>query len=420
MTNWCGSAGQPGEANATTYSYRNNTNGTTQNITCYFHGYQIALNPAKTAQSLTLPSTGNFRIMAMDLITPAPATTTTALVSSLNPSPAGTSVTFTATVTGSSPDRNRAICHRRKQCRNAGRSEPAAGDLHNLRAGIRQPQHYGFLQRRQRQCRQRVQRPDTDRSGSAHRQQPERDNPDESASRCHAHRLRHQHASVGTDLQPSPLQPTHGTLSGTAPNLTYTPAAGYVGADSFTFTDNNGSLTSSPATVSVTVNPLPATTTALASALIRPCRARASRSQPQSPAAAPLEPCSLPWTEAMPVRRLHSAAHRRHMQPPRLTAGSHAITASYSGDIANAASTSATLTQTVLIPTTLAVSNASGMTGQTLHLTGRLRRNDTPKATWQVKQSFPSRRLDGAFHSGKTSKPTATGSRWTTIWLRAV
>ncbi len=30
--------------------------------------------------------------------------------------------------------------------------------------------------------------------------------------------------------------PAHGTLSGAAPNLTYTPAANYHGPDSFTFT----------------------------------------------------------------------------------------------------------------------------------------------------------------------------------------
>lgn len=47
--------------------------------------------------------------------------------------------------------------------------------------------------------------------------------------------------------------PAHGTLSGTAPNLTYTPAAGYYGADSFTFTVSNGVNTSAQATVSLTV-----------------------------------------------------------------------------------------------------------------------------------------------------------------------
>ena len=48
--------------------------------------------------------------------------------------------------------------------------------------------------------------------------------------------------------------PTHGTLSGTAPNLTYTPALGYHGADSFSFKVNDGNLDSTPATVSITIN----------------------------------------------------------------------------------------------------------------------------------------------------------------------
>ncbi len=47
--------------------------------------------------------------------------------------------------------------------------------------------------------------------------------------------------------------PTHGTLSGTAPNLTYTPSAGYHGADSFTFTVSNGPETSASATVTLNV-----------------------------------------------------------------------------------------------------------------------------------------------------------------------
>ncbi|HEY3282683.1 MAG TPA: Ig-like domain-containing protein, partial [Armatimonadota bacterium] len=51
-------------------------------------------------------------------------------------------------------------------------------------------------------------------------------------------------------------QPAHGTLSGAAPNLTYTPAANYNGPDSFTFTVSDGKLTSTPATVSITVTPV--------------------------------------------------------------------------------------------------------------------------------------------------------------------
>jgi Family of unknown function (DUF6288)/PA14 domain/Bacterial Ig-like domain (group 3)/YDG domain/Bacterial Ig domain/HEAT repeats len=49
--------------------------------------------------------------------------------------------------------------------------------------------------------------------------------------------------------------PTHGTLSGTAPNLTYTPFANYIGPDSFTFKTHNGTTDSAPATVSLDVIP---------------------------------------------------------------------------------------------------------------------------------------------------------------------
>jgi hypothetical protein len=48
-------------------------------------------------------------------------------------------------------------------------------------------------------------------------------------------------------------QPLHGTLSGSAPNLTYTPAASYLGSDSFTFRASNGVYESNTATVSITV-----------------------------------------------------------------------------------------------------------------------------------------------------------------------
>ncbi len=69
----------------------------------------------------------------------------------------------------------------------------------------------------------------------------------------------------GTDPQKLPLvfsivtMPTHGTLgpiTQSAPNLaqvTYTPNLNYLGTDSFTFKVNNGSLNSSPATVTLTV-----------------------------------------------------------------------------------------------------------------------------------------------------------------------
>ena len=48
--------------------------------------------------------------------------------------------------------------------------------------------------------------------------------------------------------------PTHGTLSGTAPNMTYTPTANYFGSDSFTFKVNDGTVDSAVQTVSISVS----------------------------------------------------------------------------------------------------------------------------------------------------------------------
>ena len=47
--------------------------------------------------------------------------------------------------------------------------------------------------------------------------------------------------------------PTNGTLSGSPPNVTYTPTTGYSGTDSFTFKANDGAIDSAAATVSITV-----------------------------------------------------------------------------------------------------------------------------------------------------------------------
>ena len=63
---------------------------------------------------------------------------------------------------------------------------------------------------------------------------------------------------TGSDVESEPLTftvltlPTHGTLAGTAPNLTYSPAPNYNGGDSFTFKVSD-SVDSLPATVSITV-----------------------------------------------------------------------------------------------------------------------------------------------------------------------
>jgi hypothetical protein len=67
--------------------------------------------------------------------------------------------------------------------------------------------------------------------------------------------------NVGDTLTYTTTPPAHGKLSGTAPALTYTPDAGYTGADSFTYTANDGTSSCDPAgVVSLTVTaPTPTT-----------------------------------------------------------------------------------------------------------------------------------------------------------------
>jgi hypothetical protein len=64
---------------------------------------------------------------------------------------------------------------------------------------------------------------------------------------------------TGSDAEGDPLtfrvvtEPSNGLLSGDSPDLTYTPAAGFSGPDSFSFVANDGTADSGLATVSITV-----------------------------------------------------------------------------------------------------------------------------------------------------------------------
>ena len=66
-------------------------------------------------------------------------------------------------------------------------------------------------------------------------------------------------ALSGSDVEGSPLSytllssPAKGVLSGTAPNLTYTPNSEVTGADSFTFRVNDGIANSATATISISI-----------------------------------------------------------------------------------------------------------------------------------------------------------------------
>ncbi len=66
---------------------------------------------------------------------------------------------------------------------------------------------------------------------------------------------------TGSDIDSSSLRyfikdnPTHGTLSGSEPNVTYTPNTNFTGQDTFTYVANDYALDSAPATVTIYIEP---------------------------------------------------------------------------------------------------------------------------------------------------------------------
>ena len=65
----------------------------------------------------------------------------------------------------------------------------------------------------------------------------------------------------GNDAEGNPLTyvvnaPAHGSITGTAPNITYTPNANYNGPDAFSFTVKDTADESAPASINITVNPI--------------------------------------------------------------------------------------------------------------------------------------------------------------------
>ena len=87
-------------------------------------------------------------------------------------------------------------------------------------------------------------------------------NPPVAYDQCGRHRRRHAHErsrsapatrTATRSTYTIVTDPIHGDLTGTPPNVTYTPDANYNGSDSFTFQANDGGQDSNIATVSITV-----------------------------------------------------------------------------------------------------------------------------------------------------------------------
>jgi subtilase family serine protease len=153
--------------------------------------------------------------------------------------------------------------------------------------------------------------------------------------------------------------PTQGTVSGTPPNITYTPTTGYVGPDSFTFnvTESNGATSTTPGTVSINVVQAPpvASKTTLSAATSTPA--------PGASDAISITVASASASSTTTPTGTLTIAVDGTTQTPSLTltngsasytfsataAGAHSIAAAYSGD-SNYSASSGSLTVTVTAP----------------------------------------------------------------------
>ncbi len=151
--------------------------------------------------------------------------------------------------------------------------------------------------------------------------------------------------------------PMHGTLSGTAPNVTYTPNAGYSGADSFTFKANNG-VDSNVATVGITVA-TPTTTLSLAT----PSPSTGLTTNQTTQLTATLSPTTAGANTATGTITFNdggsaicngvsfnSTTGVATCTTPPLTVGTHTFTAVYAGDANFQGSTSNPQTVSVSVP----------------------------------------------------------------------
>jgi hypothetical protein len=70
MSDWFSAAAYPGESDVSCGPYRNYKDGTTQPDSACVYGYQLALDPTKTVESVELPHTRDVVMLSMDLVGP--------------------------------------------------------------------------------------------------------------------------------------------------------------------------------------------------------------------------------------------------------------------------------------------------------------------------------------------------------------
>ncbi|MGV3620568.1 MAG: Ig-like domain-containing protein, partial [Archangium sp.] len=153
--------------------------------------------------------------------------------------------------------------------------------------------------------------------------------------------------------------PTHGSLSGIAPNLVYTPAANYFGSDAFTFTVSDGSLASAPVTVSLAITAVNDAPTANAQTLTTAEDAQLSITLSGSD----VDGDALSYVVGSPAHgTLSGAAPNLTYTPNAEFHGSDAFT--FSVNDGQASSTTATITLTITSVNDAPVADAANATTQ--------------------------------------------------------
>jgi hypothetical protein len=174
--------------------------------------------------------------------------------------------------------------------------------------------------------------------------------------------------------------PAHGATAVSGTSITYTPTAGYIGADSFAYTATNAGGTSAPATVSITVNPQPPVANAVSASVLanstnNPISLNVSGGAPSSAAISAL-PANGTATVASPTSVLYTP-NANYTGPD-----------SFQYTVTNAAGTSAPATVTLSVNQGPAVTtNPTDQTvnaGQTATFTAAAIGSPTPTVQWQI------------------------------------
>ena len=104
LSDWFTPQHYAGESIASTMAYRVKSDGTLDNRTFYLYGYTLAINSAKTVQSIALPSNVNVVVLAIDVVPSGGTQPTSAATPTFGPAPgtytSAQSVTLSDTTSG--------------------------------------------------------------------------------------------------------------------------------------------------------------------------------------------------------------------------------------------------------------------------------------------------------------------------------